>query len=401
MTEVLHEMQDKSALPSRTFLLATNDQGQQIVSIHVKRTYRLKPDGRCVRAEGEIPLLLGPTSAEDTEAFPETDIIPFKGRTDLIVMTKAWGRGAKQVTAQIRVGQRAVQYRVSGDRRVVYHGQGSWSFTQPEPFESVEMRYENAYGGFDESVPDPKVEHIVDMLDFHPGQYPRNPVGKGYVVFDRRERIDGLALPNIEDPTQLLRQDRLLTGRPEDWWKQPLPWSCNWYPKLCYPRIVHFRGVPSGLPIDDRQVAEVQRGWLDPGHARKVAAMTLSDPLDGRCADAASPSLVFPRLRGDEAIELTALTPDGHMAVQLSRERPRILVRWGGKVHEVAPVPHRILISALEMGVYVVWHGAWIPPRPLPGRRPRPDDTMATLLEGVEVFVDDKPIAPLGSETAT
>ena len=233
------------------------------------------------------------------------------------------------------------------------------------------------------------------------GQYPRNPVGKGYAVYDQRERIDGLSLPNIEDPTDLLRPDRLLVGRPENWWRQPLPWSCNWFPKLNYPRIVHFRGVPRGIPDDDRMVPEVRRGWLDPGHARKVAAMTLSDPLDGRCADAASPALVFPLLRGDEPIELTGLTPEGRMVLQFPNDRPRVLVRWGGKVHEVAVVPHRILISTLEMGVYVVWHAAWVPPRPLPGRRPRPDDTMAALLDGVEVFVDRQPVAPLGSEPST
>src|SRR5580700_6438219 len=165
--------------PSKTYLLAADELGRQIVSVHVKRTYRLRPDGQCVRAEGEIPLLLGPKSEDDEESFVETDIVPFKGRTDVIVMSKAWGRGARRAVAKIRLGSRELSFHVSGDRRASYRGPGSLSFGEPEPFESIDMRYENAYGGFDTTVPDPKVRHLIEMMNLHPGEYPRNSVGKG------------------------------------------------------------------------------------------------------------------------------------------------------------------------------------------------------------------------------
>ncbi len=112
--------------PSRTYLLAADEQGRPSLSVHVKRVYRLRPDGRCTRAEGEIPLLAGNDMAEDEADFNETDIIPLKQRTDLIVMAKAWGRGARHETAKIRVGGHEVCYRISGDRRVAYHGKGTW-----------------------------------------------------------------------------------------------------------------------------------------------------------------------------------------------------------------------------------------------------------------------------------
>ena len=386
--------------PSETYLLAADASGRQIVSVHVKRTYRLGADGHCRRFEGAIPLLLGPTSNDDEETFPETDVIPFKGRTDLVVMAKAWGRGARQVTAKIRVGPLELRYHVSGERRAIYRGRGSWSFSVPEPFEAVDLRYDNAYGGFDETAPEPEIAHIIDLLNLHPGAYPRNTIGKGYVVQESRERIDGLVLPNVEHPEQLLTPDRLVTGSPDLWWRQPLAWSCGWFPKLAYPRIAHFRGVPDGIPEDDREMAEVRLGWLEPGYARRSAALTLDEPMDARCADAASPALVLPFLRGDEAIELTAMTPDGRLVVQLPGERPRIQIRCLGESYELAAVPHRVLVSTLEMGVFVVWHGAWVPPVPLPLRTVGPHEGMAEALEGVESLVDGRPIAPLGAEGA-
>ena len=61
--------------PSSTFLLAKDAEGQQIVSIHVKRSYHLRYNGECVREEQQGPLLM-PKPPE--EGPNETDIIPFK-----------------------------------------------------------------------------------------------------------------------------------------------------------------------------------------------------------------------------------------------------------------------------------------------------------------------------------
>lgn len=381
-----------------TYLLAADHEGHEIVSIHLKRTYRLHDDGRCTLAEQQIPFFTGPDGEDDDSAPAETDIIPFKRSTDLIVMAHAWGRGVTEVTARIRVGDHDLRYHMSGDRRVIYRGHGSWTFSAPEPFESIGMCHENAYGGFDDTVAPPEIVHLIDAFTPHPGAYPRNPVGRGYVVHESRERLDGLLLPNLEHPEMLLSPGRLITGDPLHWWRQPLPWSCEWFDKSWYPRIVHYGGVPDGIPDDDSVVPEVQLGWLDRGHARRVASAPLDDLVDSRLGDAAAPALVLPLLRGDEAIELTAMTRDGRLVVQLPGDRPRVVLRDRGRVYEVAAVPHRILISTLEMGVYVVWHAAWRPNRPLPGRLPRPEDTMATLLAGIDVFADGRRIPPVGKE---
>lgn len=385
--------------PSATYLLGADHEGRQIVSVHVKRTYDLKPDGRCIFAEQQGPLLVGPGPDDPPDGgFSETDIIPFKRSTDLIVMAHAWARGATRVTASIRVGSTQIQYAVQGDRKVIYRGKGSWTFSAPERFESLGMCHEHAYGGFDDAVPDPQVEHMIDLFALHPGHYPRNPVGRGYAVVDSRERLDGLPLPNIEHPRLLLTPERLVTGDPRAWWRQPLPWSCEWFDKMWFPRMVHYRAVPPGLPDDDREVPEVKLGWLEPGFAGRVAASTLDDPWDNRLADAAAPALVLPFMRGDEAIELGAMTPNGRQVVMLPGDRPRVQIRDQGRIHEVPVVPHRVLVSTIENGVYVVWHAAWPTPRGLPERMPRADDSPASVLEGIEAFVDGQRIAPLGGE---
>ena len=385
--------------PTETYLLANDDHGRQIVSVHVKRTYTLRPDGVCVPSELQMPLLMRPLPApEGQEPFYETDIVPFKRATDLIVMATAHGRGRRRLEAGIRIGPLQLTYRISGTRRCIYRGRGSIAFSEPEPIEELPIRYESAYGGVDESVPYPEIRHLEDLMRFHPGVYPRNPVGKGYVVFDNRDAIDGRELPNIEHPQQLVTPDRLVTGGPDRWWRQPLPWSTDWFDKSWYPRIVHFGGIPDGLPPDDRVLPEVQLGWLDPNHSKHIR--TLEDPPDSRLADAASPSLVLPFLQGNEAVELTEMTPDGRIVVRLPNEVPRIRLRHGGRVDDLRPIPHRILISTDEMGVYVVWHAGWLTPHPLPRRFPRAGDPPTLGLEGIDVIVDERKIEPLGAEPA-
>lgn len=383
----------RDVFPSNTFLLANDADGRQIVSVHVKRTYKLLSNGACVREEQQGPLLM-PCPPE--KGPNETDIIPFKQNTDLIVMAEVWGNGAPRTTVGISVGQLNLRYNVFGERRVIYRGAGTWSFSDPQPFESIPMCYENAYGGFDDTVPFPEAAHIIDMFDLHPGAYPRNPVGKGYAVIDNKARLDGLLLPHIEHPEMMLTPERLCVGSPDAWWHAPLAWSCDWFDKSWYPRVVQFRGVPRGIPQDDSEMPEVMMGWMQPGHANNIPPIDQPYWGDSYIGDAASPALVLPTLNGDEAVDLYGLTPDGHITVQLPEDRPRIAISYNGKTEELLANPHRILISTIENGVYVVWHAAWHPPRLLPSRTLKPEEPWSAAVEDVNVTVDGDPIEPLG-----
>jgi hypothetical protein len=70
----------------------------------------------------------------------------------------------------------------------------------------MEIRYDRAYGGVDE-VSDPSI----------PFHYPRNDRGRGVALRNVRERIEGLALPNLEDPEDRITPERLVIGDPDRW----------------------------------------------------------------------------------------------------------------------------------------------------------------------------------------
>jgi hypothetical protein len=374
-------------------LLAADGKGNLIVSIHVKRTFQLLPTGECRIADeqaaflnGEPPAPSEPSpSAGGDDVFPELDILPHKLATDLIVMASAHARGGKptkRMIAGIDCGDFQRRMLVQGDRRSHFRADGQIGFTDAEPFEVMPLRYERAYGGCDPTVPVPPMANLLDAMLPHPGIYPRNPAGRGYAVTGNREHVEGLALPNIENPRDALTPARLIAGAPENWWRQPLPWCCDWFDATWYPRSVHLGGVPEHLPEDDSQMEEVRLGYVTAGQRARFAKAGMADLFDARFSDAASPGMVLPFLYGDETVRLLGMTPSGELNVRLPGRRPRIAVRAAGKINEVQAVANRILISTDEMGVYVVWHGAWPCPK-------RMND-----LGGVEVFVDNRKVAP-------
>jgi len=75
----------------------------------------------------------------------------------------------------------------------------------------------------------------------HPGLYPRNPVGKGYLVI----RI--LSTKSTTQPgrsADLLTAERLITRKPELWYRQPLPWCFDWTVGLTFPRYLFMASMP-------------------------------------------------------------------------------------------------------------------------------------------------------------
>jgi hypothetical protein len=378
-------------------LLAGDAAGRQIVSVHSKVTYRISPSGACRRADAQEPLLL-PDAGEDSGAEPprETDVTPVKTGTDFILLASAIAprAGTREMLVRLGIARASWEYAVSGDRRCIYRGPNDVAFSEPEPFDTIPLRYERAYGGVDESVEDPPIKVVLDAFRMPAGVYPRNPVGRGYVVQDG-PAIDGRPLPNVEHPRQRLTPGTLVARGAQNWWRQPIPWSCDWFDKTWYPRVTYFGALPEHLPDDDRQVAEVRMGLVEPRQNARHARLALENAIDSRFADAASPALVLPFLRGDETISLEGVSPHGPLVIRLPAERPRMIVRFEGRAHELTPVPHRILLSTEEWGMYIVWQGGWPTPRDLPDRLPREGDDPRMELEGVEAFCDGKRVQPL------
>ena len=131
----------------------------------------------------------------------------------------------ERMAVGVQVGGQRKILPVTGDRRCSYREGAAPVFTDPEPFTEMEIRYDRAYGGRDEkSMPD------------IPFMYPRNFMGVGVVLRNVKEAVEGLPLPNIEDPQDLLTPERLFIEEPDRWHLQPLPQGFGWRQRTWYPR---------------------------------------------------------------------------------------------------------------------------------------------------------------------
>lgn len=256
------------ALPEFAFALA-------------KFTYEIR-DGVAVLAEPE-PLLHDIWNDEtlDPKLPVGSDYWFAKPATDVLVRGSAFAAGGRPFqTSQVSVaiGDRVKRVAVFGRRVVEWSSSGTPSFSAPEPIAEVPLLYQLAYGGLDARVPIPEsqAEAYAQVLAEgqaydHPGLYPRNPVGKGYLALPGP--VPELELPNLEDPADLLRPERLIAEGPENWHRQPLPWCFEWMVGLTFPRCCYV-GLDAWYPAPDGpQLTEVARGFVPQHFKQRLAQM--------------------------------------------------------------------------------------------------------------------------------
>ncbi|MEM1031205.1 MAG: DUF2169 domain-containing protein [Myxococcota bacterium] len=121
-------------------------------------------------------------------AYPADSCVRKPG-TDVVVVAEAHAPGGPQRSFDARVVAGPVDktVRLFGPR--LWYADGE-KMTDPEPVASVALRYELAFGGFDDSDPERVVEE------------PRNPIGRGRVR--DRAQLTHAPAPQIEDPGALL-----------------------------------------------------------------------------------------------------------------------------------------------------------------------------------------------------
>ncbi len=180
---------NENCFPAPLAMLALDPTRQQIVSVLVKRTYDLGTNGQCCLAEEQLPLDTRHLRKPGGPAWAaEPDVVPYKVATDFLVFGKAYAPGGHctQMDVSVQMEKRGKTIRVFGDRKCSHRGNGSPSFSKPEPFESMPLDYNKAYGGVDFTVSFPTKPttfgELLSRLGQHPGAYPRNRQGKGYVV---------------------------------------------------------------------------------------------------------------------------------------------------------------------------------------------------------------------------
>jgi hypothetical protein len=219
----------------------------------------------------------------------------------------------------------------------------------------MEIRYERAFGGED-WVSDPAL----------PFFYPRNYRGTGVALKNIAEAVDGLKLPNLEDPGDMLTPERVILDDRDAWNNLPLPQGFGWFQKTWYPRC-SFVGSIQGRMDPDTVMREETLG-LVPRHQIALLRQRKLPSFDVRFNNGASLGMALPRLNGDEPMRLTGLSPEGILEVKLPGEKPRIMMDIGLGRNELAVALDTVCLRMEEMQLDLVWRGSheypgvdWLP----------------------------------------
>jgi hypothetical protein len=208
----------------------------------------------------------------------------------------------------------------------------------------MDLRYELAYGGVDVRS-DPSVPCI----------YARNHLGRGFVVKNTKETVDRLALPNIEDPGDLLTPDRLCLENFWEWEKLPLPAGFGWYSKYWRPRAM-YAGVMPADRLAEQELRAIYAEALPP-EQREIYVNNPLPSMDFRFFNGASLGLTA-NLKGDEMVETLHLTPEGSLQFQLPGDAPAIAIDLGHGPRELQVVLHTVMIRLEENEIDLVWRAA-------------------------------------------
>jgi hypothetical protein len=193
-----------------------------------------------------------------------SDISLMKPGTDVVLVGHAHApdrRSTTQMDVSLRVGPISKRVRVFGDR-VWRLGM---SMSRPQPFDTMPLVWERAYGGVHERRGKVRAE-------------PRNPVGQGFHAPDEDEEGE-FWLPNLEDPSELISSRR---HSPPPACFAPL--SPHWEPRVSYAGTYDERWQQERAPylpddFDTRffQIApadQVAEGYLEGGETVEVQGAT-------------------------------------------------------------------------------------------------------------------------------
>ena len=218
-----------------------------------------------------------------------------KPSTDVIVVGDAClpgRRPVQQLDVAVSVGDRSKILRVFGDR-VWERGFFGINISTPQMFETMPLVYERAFGGV----------HVINATNNEVLFEEHNSVGKGFAGKRSNKEIEGMALPNLEDPAQLISQ-------PKD---RPAP--------ACFGFV-----APSWLPRKSF-AGTYDADW------QKTRAPYLPADFDMRFFNVASPGLQMQQfLRGGEAVEIVNMSPDGPVRFTLPHCELTANIRVAGQV---------------------------------------------------------------------
>jgi hypothetical protein len=298
-----------------TFAVMQDRFGIDTLYLIVKATVTLRPS--LALAPVQVPL----TMADEYYGDPATSSLRLssemhigKSGTDVILVGSAWApeqRPVPRMTVVMAAAGRQKTVLVSGDR-TWRRGQPS----EPQPFESMPLIWERAFGGLHRRGDSVLAED-------------RNPVGCGFAGERGASDMEGLALPNLEEPVAPLQQ----VGQ------SPAP--------ACLAPV-----APGWLPR--RQFA----GTYDERWQRGRAPY-LPDDFDPRFFQCACPEFAFDRyLQPGEYVQVMGVLPDGPIAFTVPESHLNVAVTIEGSIYRPAPNLETILIEPNENRACFTWRAS-------------------------------------------
>lgn len=178
------------------YTMGMEPSGRELLVVVVKGTFQIpsEPNKIPELADEQVDLVMADEfTGEPGFSAPiyESDFAPVKPRADILFNGSAHapdGVPAERVGVGIRVGTMTKTFEVVGNRTWEMGLLGPFA-SPPEPFVTMPISYDNAFGGTDESHKNKK-KHAA---------FAENPVGRGFHVNFSKEAIEGELLPNTEE----------------------------------------------------------------------------------------------------------------------------------------------------------------------------------------------------------
>ena len=302
------------------FTFYTDKHGYEYVLVVVKGTFTIGPDGTCTPSESPQPLV----SADEYYGEPglssvryETDFAPHKPRADVIVIGCAHaadGRSVEKIDVSLEVGPIHKTVRVFGPR--AWRGALPWGAvsSSPEPFLTMPLVYERAFGGIDLSEDEGK-QLAVEL---------RNPVGVG-IRARYRAAVEGTPLPNLESPAHPIRR---VTDRPPTASFGFL--GRNWQPRSTY-------------------AGTYNQDWLD----NQYPFLPLD--FDDRYFQGAPEDQLCDYFQGGEVITLRNMTPDRVLLARLPSVTVPIRLISTTREEDLDPALDTVVLEPEQRRLMMTW----------------------------------------------
>lgn len=225
---------------------------------------------------------------------------------------------------------------------------------------------DDKYEGFEWADPymrpiEKKKEEVEEELEegVYRIPYQRNDIGKGFALGNREETIEGLELPNIEDPNDPITPERIPVEM-DTWLDAPMPAGFGVIKPSWFPRAA-FGGIPPYEMDTSKRMYQFCLSKIEMDKFTDEERAFFENPefpvLQKRFFNCASIGMTFPSLQGDEEMTLVNMNKLGRLTFKLPGEVPFVTLDLGEGPKDIDCILDTVYIMPDENRVILVWRG--------------------------------------------